>query len=284
MPRVWSTLLLAPLLALPISVAGQDTGPSQAANGSPGAVQVIGAVVDRTTEEPVPLATVAFSLVSNPDQPVWSGVADSEGHFEVSRLPPGAYQIQVDALSFAQVTDVEILPGEAVLDVRIEMVPVEYELDPIVVVATRSTRLDRTGFYRRQQQGIGYFVDHAEIEARQALEVTDLFRRIPGARVQESIGLRGAMVGLRGGCTPQVVVDGAVLAGPVSLDQLAQPGDIEAIEVYHGPTAPIAYNARSGCGTIVMWTRSPPEATGKISFKKFLAIVGFATIAVVATN
>ena len=61
-----------------------------------------------------------------------------------------------------------------------------------------------------------------------------------------------------------------------------QPGDLEALEVYHGPTAPIEYNGRSACGTIMVWTRSPPESAGlNLSLKKVAVLLGFATLAVV---
>lgn len=282
MPKAWVTLMVPFALMLPVSAVGQDVEASRASSGS---VQVMGSVVDRTTEDPVPMARVVFTRVGAPDEPVWTGISDAEGGFQTDPLALGGYEIEVEAATYAQVSHVEVFPEEAVVDLRVEMVPVDYSLDPIVVVARRSTRLERTGFYRRQQQGIGYFVDHAEIEARNPLVVSDLFLHIPGVRVVRPDGVGGNWIGFRGGCRPQVVMDGAVMAGPVSLDDVVLPGDVEAMEVYLGPTAPIAYNSQSGCGTVVMWTRSPPEPTGNhISLKKFIAIVGFATFAVVATG
>jgi hypothetical protein len=180
---------------------------------------------------------------------------------------------------------IEIFPDEAVMDLRVEVVRVAYQLEPVVVTVRRPTRLERTGYYRREQSSVGHFVNLAEIQARQPHDVSDLFRSVPGARVSPGgLGV-GGDVRLRGGCAPQLVVDGVALVMPARIDMLFQPGDLEALEVYHGPTAPIEYNARSSCGTIMVWTRNPPEPTGhNISFKKFAVIVGFATLAVVSTS
>jgi hypothetical protein len=82
-------------------------------------------------------------------------------------------------------------------------------------------------------------------------------------------------------------VDGVALVTPARIDMLFRPRDLEAIEVYHGPTAPIEYNGRSTCGTIMVWTRNPPEPAGhnmSIAFKKLAFIVGIATLAVVSTR
>jgi outer membrane cobalamin receptor len=199
----------------------------------------------------------------------------------------GGYQIRVDALSYSSLNHIEIFPAAAVMDLRVEVVRVAYELEPLVVTARRPNRLERTGYYRREEAGVGHFVDLAEIQARQPLEVSDLFRSVPGARIIPGRFGSGGDVRLRGGCSPQLVVDGVALVTPARIDGLFRPGDLEAIEVYHGPTAPIEYNGRSTCGTIMVWTRNPPEPAGynmSIAFKKLAFIVGIATLAVVSTR
>lgn len=276
--------MLLALLALARPVLGQDGAPS---SSSEDWVEVVGMVVDQTTQDPVPLARVVFIRVgaAPSDEPAWTGVSDADGGFDTGALELGGYEIELSAMSFAEVSHVEVFPEAGIVDLRVEIAPVDYALDPIVVTARRATRLERAGFYDRERRGLGYFVDHAEIEARRALNVSDLFRTIPGARVGGGGIGSGGFVGLRGGCVPQVVMDGAVMAGAVPLDALLRPSDIEAIEVYHGTTAPMPYSSRSTCGTIMVWTRNPPEPTGhSISLGKFFAIIGFATIAVVATG
>jgi len=46
-------------------------------------------------------------------------------------------------------------------------------------------------------------------------------------------------VRLRGGCDPLLAVDGNLLARPADLDDLLQMSHLEAIEGYHGATAPV---------------------------------------------
>jgi len=80
----------------------------------------------------------------------------------------------------------------------------------------------------------------------------------------ESVNATGrAMLTMRDGCRPQMVMDGAPIAsGYVSLDLTLRPEDIEAIEVYGPATTPPQYGA-TGCGTIVIWTRQPRRIPGR---------------------
>jgi hypothetical protein len=281
----WSLGLLLALVAFPCAVAAQDAD-SRLNTASSERFQVVGTVVDRQTGEPVPGTLVEFRQVGVDGEPAWTGHADELGRFVTPPLPVGGYEIGVDALSYSSFNHIEIFPDGAVMDLRVEVVRVDYQLEPLVVTVRRPNRLERTGYYNRQQSSVGHFVGLAEIQARQPYEVSDLFRTIPGARVTPPGGLgMGSGVALRGGCSPQLVIDGVALTIPAQIDMLFHPSDLEAIEVYHGPTAPIEYNARSTCGTIMVWTRNPPEPTGhNISFKKLLVIVGFATLAVTSTS
>jgi hypothetical protein len=278
----WGWLALLAVVGSPFAASAQDA-PLNTAEGE--RFQAVGTVIDRQTGEPVPGALVEFMRVGVDEDPVWTGHADDLGRFVTPPLPVGGYEIGVEALSYSSLNHIEIFPDAAVMDLRVEVVRVAYELEPLVVTVRRPTRLERTGYYNRQQSGVGHFVGLAEIQARQPYDVSDLFRGVPGARVTPGGLGEGGGVALRGGCSPQLVVDGVALVMPARIDMLFQPGDLEALEVYHGPTAPIEYNARSTCGTIMVWTRNPPEPTGhNISFKKLLVIVGFATLAVTSTR
>jgi hypothetical protein len=281
--RGWLALLA--LVGLPHAASAQDA--DAAVNTADGErFQVVGTVVDRQTGEAVPGALIEFRQVGVDGDPAWTGHADERGRFVTPGLLVGGYQIEVEALSYSSLDHIEIFPDAAVMDLRVEVVRVAYQLEPLVVTVRRPNRLERTGYYNRQQSGVGHFVGLAEIQARQPHDVSDLFRGVPGARVTPPGGLgEGGGVALRGGCSPQIVVDGVALVTPISIDMFFQPSDLEAIEVYHGPTAPIEYNASSTCGTIMVWTRNPPEPIGNhISFKKLLVIVGFATLAVTSTS
>ncbi len=67
----------------------------------------------------------------------------------------------------------------------------------------------------------------------------------------------------RGKCNPSVVLDGVLLqpggtaSGGLSLDDLVNPFNIEALEVYPGPEGvPVQYSGYlSPCGAILVWSK-----------------------------
>src|SRR5207245_11441775 len=62
-------------------------------------------------------------------------------------------------------------------------------------------------FMRRVHSGFGHVLTPQDIQKRNALETTDLFRTIPGVRVMPSRGF-GNVIALRGGCRPRVYLNG----------------------------------------------------------------------------
>ncbi|MFW6202526.1 MAG: hypothetical protein ACOC8B_08100 [Gemmatimonadota bacterium] len=62
------------------------------------------------------------------------------------------------------------------------------------VTVDRNRRwLERTGFYRRMESGVGYFMTRDEIEQRNPRVLSDLMRPIPDVRVV-SRGTRGTFI------------------------------------------------------------------------------------------
>ena len=272
------------LAALPFSLEGQDGGARLRFEES---VQVHGTVVDQTTGDPVPSARVVLSQVGVQDtEPLWSGGTDGNGRFRTTRLPLGAFQVQVSVLSFSPVSHIEVLAEAGDIDIRIEMAPVDFALEPVIVTARRETRLDRTGFYQRAQRGLGHFITRSEIEAVSPRELSDVFRQIPGVSIiPAAMGPGAVEVRLRGRCEPQVILDGTPLANPVYIDGLISPSEVEGVEVHHGATVPIQYQQRSTCGTVMLWSRDTGAPTaGKVSLKGFLGAVGFIVLAVFSTG
>jgi hypothetical protein len=59
---------------------------------------------------------------------------------------------------------------------------------------------------------------------------------------------------MRGGCRPQVYIDGVRIMNFDTLDAVVAPEQIAALEVYASAgEAPAAYSGL-GCGSIVIWT------------------------------
>ena len=57
-----------------------------------------------------------------------------------------------DTLPFSPLSHLLLLLPEAgIVDVRVQMVPVDFALEPVVVAARRITKLEREGLYERRR-------------------------------------------------------------------------------------------------------------------------------------
>lgn len=251
-------------------------------------VQLVGSVTDRRTGDPIPAAQVElFPFPVEGSEPVWSGRSDARGRFQTGSIPLGAYQLDVEMLPFSPLAHSIVFSEAGIVDLRVEMVRVDYEIEAVVVSARRQTVLERSGFFERQERGIGHFVTRDDIEASAALRVSDLFRRIPGARVVRGSrgGIDSARVLLRGGCAPTVVIDGMMLSGQVVIDDLVATTQVEAVEVYHGSSVPIRYAGRSSCGVVMVWTRDPVTTEGRpLTWRRILVAAGIGLLAFFGTR
>jgi hypothetical protein len=98
-------------------------------------------------------------------------------------------------------------------------------LESVVVQADRSKlQKDYTGFTERAKRGgFGRFFTEEDISRRSAFVLTDVLRTVPGLQVVPNGGL-GYTVRGRGGCTPDLFIDGLrVLDGTAQMDQLVRP-------------------------------------------------------------
>ena len=71
-------------------------------------------------------------------------------------------------------------------------------------------------------------------------------------------------VRVRGGCSPRFVIDGMLLAHPVTIDDLLPAVEVEALEVYHRAAVPVSYAEQTACGVVTLWTRDPGDGGGKV--------------------
>ncbi len=246
-------------------------------------VSIQGLVVGHGTREPLKYAAV--SLTSGPGEgpAIGTRITDDEGYFHFDSVPPGTYQIIVSLMGYMERRDSLVVePGED-LDLLVALSVAPVPLDPIVVEARRRhTPFFWEGFLHRRDVRSGTFFTREDIEIRGAIYFTDLLRMVPGARVTPS--RFGQVVTLRGGCRPQVWVDGVRTVTSLGLDDILPTMDVAAVEVYHGVQTPAEFGT-DACGTIVVWTRrgEPGPATG--SFWRRLAVaVGFLALAIFLTR
>ena len=260
-------------LALPFGLSAQERPNLTVEDG----VQVFGTVQDRRSGEPILAAGVTL-VPSSPEGGVpWSGTSDGSGRFRTDILPIGEYELTIEVLSFATLSGSVVLEEPGVVDLRVEMVTVDYELDPVVAAARRRSRLDEVGFYQRRQLGTGHFVTRADLEDLAPTRISDVFRRIPGVIIEPGFGLMEDTVRLRGGCIPIVVLDGVRMANPIRLDDILNVMDIEALEVHQGPGAtPIQYSGITTCGVVMVWSRDPVRQEGEgFSWGKLITAASF---------
>jgi hypothetical protein len=190
--------------------------------------------------------------------------SDSVGAFRFTNIPAGKRQLHFRRLGFAPKSlDAEISEGRTLaLNVVLEATATEIE-GMTVEEATRRRQI-LADFYDRSSRGFGHFVTRDQIEKRNPMNLSDMMRMIPGARLVPLRG--GSQATLRFSraqgardCPPQYWVDG-VKAWNLNIDDIV-PQDVEGIEIYSGAsTVPPQFNTREGttiCGVVLIWTRIP---------------------------
>jgi hypothetical protein len=177
---------------------------------------------------------------------------DSTGRFTLSEQPAGSQLLETRRVGYLlSRTPIELRSRKSV-ETTVTLTRV-VNLDSIRVIARRNRY---TEFERARKGGFGRYLDESEIEKRHPLVTSDLFRTIPGFRIQgfgldaQVVSTRGAISFRQGGCPTNVVIDGIQHQEINLLD----PSDIGAIEAYPGPAgAPMQYD--SACGVVVIWTK-----------------------------
>ncbi len=265
-------------VALPALVLLLAWAPPAEAQGATGA-QVSGVVADRRSGRPVRAAAIRFRVAgSAAEDSDWAGTSDENGRFRSATLPFGEYEVRIEAPPYTALEGSFTLTEPGVSDLRAEMVGPEYELDPIIAVGGRASRLEAVGFYERRDTGLGDYVTRDELLVLNPARVSDVFREIPGARVVPGTAGLNDQVRLRRNCIPIVVLDGLRLANPILLDNIFSVNDIEAVEVYQGATTPIEYTSITTCGVIMLWTRDPSVQGRGFTWGRAAFIVGFGVL------
>jgi hypothetical protein len=251
---------------------------------SPDSISVVrGQVLEH--ESGNPLAGAAVSLAAGPDGTggIGTRVTDSDGAFFFREVPVGTYRIIVTLLGYRDLRDtLDVEPGSA-LELRLPMSISPIALEPLVVVSERRPLGPLRDFEERRRTRIGTFLDQEDIENRNPMLFSDLFRMVPGARVVPA-GPFDQSIRLRGGCRPTLWVDGARLMTSEGADHLLQTLDLEAVEIYHASSVPAEFGS-SSCGAIVVWTKRGEPIVGDGSFWKRVAFAaGFLLLALLATG
>jgi hypothetical protein len=238
-----SLVLLGCLIVSAPRLAAQDRPAAKL-----GTIQ--GVVVD-DEHAPISSAEVGLNLQGMSQLLVRSG---KDGSFTFSDVPLVPGKLTVRRLGYRVRTITldmnKVAAGEPL---RVTLESVASELDTVTVDAMKG-RMEE--FYNhKNNSSFGYFIDEPEIKKRAPRYVSELFRTIPGARIQVSRRI-GNTITLRG-CQPRIWVDG-VRTQDTELDEVANVDEVAAIEVYPSwAGTPPQYMDREtrACGTIIVWSR-----------------------------
>jgi carboxypeptidase family protein/TonB-dependent receptor-like protein len=239
----WSFIALAsdPLVA-------QRPSPPRAA-----AVYVLKGIVTDTAGQPIPGAEI---LLSNPTDGVRTMRSEVDGRFEFRGLRAVPVAVRARRLGYrAQSGPVRLRPDTVpFLTFILHVMPTD--IDGVVVDGSVDDSKGRLAeFYEHKLQSrFGYFIERAEIERRSPQHISELLRSLRGVHLAPN-GSIGNRVLVRG-CRPMVWLNG-LRVPDAEVDEIAQPGDVDALEVYVSMAGMPArlVDLVGKCGAVVIWTR-----------------------------
>jgi hypothetical protein len=202
----------------------------------------------------------AYLRLSLPNRGSTTSVeSDEDGKFNAVGVPAGPAWLVARRIGYRpDSVQVTVNAGETV-ESTVQLERIAVELDRVQVIGRRDVTGPMAGFYKRMGQGAGRFFTASDIERRNASRMSDMFRMIPGMRI-ESRGFQSA-IRMRGSrCAPLVWLDAQPLfAGEVDLDAF-DPRTFEGMEIYSGAASvPVEFQGNqrmsSACGTIVLWSK-----------------------------
>lgn len=240
--RGWSALALGTVLA---------TG-AAAQEGAIGTGGVSGTVRDSLG---LPVEGAQITVSRSP----LVGESDERGRFVLAKAAAGRMTVRVRRIGFRpDSVSLDVLAGRTI-ETNVTLGRLAVELSPVVVLGRRNITGRMAGFYQRQLRGGGHFITLDDINKRNPMNMTDMFRMIPGVRV-ETAGMRNRIRFRGGRCAPLTWLDGTPLyAGEFDLDAI-DPRSLEGLEVYSGAASvPAEFQGNqsmsSACGTVVLWSR-----------------------------
>lgn len=208
--------------------------------------------------EPVPYA---YCVLEETGQ---EAIADEQGHFAISGIEPGIYQLYVSCLGFLpELVRVEV-PIQEVLE--IELQPSPFNAATVVVTGSRTSK-------RRTESAVVVNVLSREaLAATGSATLADGLCFQPGLRVETDCQTcnytQVRMNGLGGAYTQLLIDNRPVFSSLMSLYGLEQipASQIERVEVVRGGGS-VLYGANAIAGTVNILTRMPVKNEWSVSNK-----------------
>jgi hypothetical protein len=222
-------------------------------------------------------------------------VTDSLGRYRLENIPRGPHLIVTRAVGYRPDSSVTAFDGDEALvsDVLLEPRVTELATVPVRAETRPVSRGKMTGYDERKAIGAGHFIERDELTKEENHKLGDvLSSRVPGiaiyhgsetrawaatGRVRKSAGCTLCVAkpgeetldpadkaaGAPAGCYLDVYLDGMQVYNsqmrqmPLFNLNSLHAGDIEALEIYTGPSQiPPQYNRTAGmCGVMLIWLR-----------------------------
>ena len=216
-----------------------------------------GQLLDAETGAPIEAARIRFPGTDR------EALSDRDGRFRVTEAPIGIVEARIQHIGYGSpVISVEVEPLQTT-HMEIRLAPAAIEVEPLTVtIDVRPQWLEASGFYLRQERGLGQFVTPTDLERTPFRRFSEVLRKVPGVDIRNvcrphcyqviRMSTQSSVA-----CPPTFYVDGkkmtTVREEIIDLDALAPNGDIAAVEVYRGISqTPAQFYGR--CGSIVLWT------------------------------
>jgi hypothetical protein len=184
---------------------------------------------------------------------------DDRGAWTIANAPGGTRMLEVRAIGyFPENRPVDVIPGAPPL--RIPLVTFKAMLDTVRVTVSRAQDRSEGGFDRRRRSGMGRYLTAEDIERRGSFWLSDVFRTMPGVRLDGGGFNRQILVrsDFGGNCAPDVYIDGLYMwrLSAFEIDGLVTPQQVRGIEIYSGAVTPMEYQRTlPACGAILIWTK-----------------------------
>ena len=165
-------------------------------------------------------------------------------------------------------------------------------LDTVKITAERMSDFQLRGFEERRRSGVGRYLTPDDVAKKSPTVTSDIFSTVPGLSVDRN-PLGENLVRMRGTfgdkCSPAVFIDGLLMAdlSADAIDSWVNPDEVAGVEIYVAPGIPAQFAAattgggrsREVCGSIVIWTRTRPNASSHTSWKhRVLKVIGLGAI------
>lgn len=220
---------------------------------------IVGVVSDQVSGQPVP------EVVVNVDGIGRVATTDADGRFTLSELIPGRHDVVFTHLGYRQRSVSIEVEAAHVVRLHVELAVDAIALDPIEVTVDRlDGNLESVGFYQREEDGWGDFLDREDLEFWNPVQLTSALTRFPGVTTlpDPRMPSRGVLALRRMGttCIPTVYLDGVRIGGgrdPAGIDDIVNPGVVAGVEVYRNTAGipPQYWGTGSSCGVVLIWLR-----------------------------